>query len=233
MTSEIKQFNFTEAQVAKLCKMQDELNTYIHPEWKTQGFNWNLAIIDECMEIHGHLGWKWWKKGYNQGLTEANKKQVQLEVIDILHFILSYEIQLGTNEGRLKAGLNYTPQIRYQNFTVDYHTDVAISACAEDDLSICGWANLAHSVDLTEKEILETYTQKYVLNKFRQDHGYKDGSYVKEWTMQNDFMQLYKLEDNEVLTNVVIWLKATGQDTTDEQALYNRLELHYNSRLNK
>lgn len=83
------QIHFTVEQVEKLLAMQDQLNSYIHPEWKKQNFDWNFAIIDECREIKEHLGWKWWKEGYQQGLTEQNRKQVQLEVIDILHFVLS------------------------------------------------------------------------------------------------------------------------------------------------
>ena len=83
---------FTPEQISHMLEMQDELNCLIHPEWKTQGFEWNIAALAELVEIKEWLGWKWWKKGYKQGLNESNIKQVQIEVIDILHFWLSEEL---------------------------------------------------------------------------------------------------------------------------------------------
>jgi len=223
--NQIKQFNFTEAQVSKLMAMQDELNTYIHPAWKSQGFDWNLAIIDECMEIHGHLGWKWWKKDYKVGLTESNKKQAQLEVIDILHFVLSQTVEWNLT-GNLINGEVDLGLATFED-TVDWMLQAACDPNGTADLH--QWAVLAQAADLTEQEILETYTQKYVLNKFRQDHGYKDGSYVKEWQIGADII----LEDNEVLSRIVAGIKAVGQDTTNEELLYNSLRVSYNSRLNQ
>lgn len=237
--SEVKQFTFTEEQLAKLMTMQDELNTYIHPEWKLQNFDWNTAIIDECQEILEHLGWKWWKKGYRTGLTEGNKAQVQLEVIDILHFLISLDVQEGVKAADLLALVNGGFCSNNIWATVDWVRNDA----ATGTLTMCMWAELAHSVDLTTEQVLETYTQKFVLNKFRQDHGYKDGSYVKEWDVlaaaggivdgvgTNYVYQT--LEDNQVLAKTVHHLKVDGLDTTDETLLYSRLEQRYNSRLNK
>lgn len=231
--SEVKQYNFTEEQLAKLMSMQDELNTYIHPEWKLQNFDWNTAIIDECQEILEHLGWKWWKKGYRTGLTEGNKAQVQLEVIDILHFLISLDAQEGVKPAALLALVNVASNSNNIWATVDWVRNDA----ATGTLTMSVWAELAHSVDLTEQHILETYTQKFVLNKFRQDHGYKDGSYVKHW--QSAWLggvvgEVAVLrEDNEVLATIVKRFVECDMDTTDENSLYMALEEAYNSRLNK
>lgn len=231
--SEVKQFTFTEEQLAKLMSMQDELNTYIHPEWKLQNFDWNTAIIDECQEILEHLGWKWWKKGYRTGLTEGNKAQVQLEVIDILHFLISLDAQEGVKAKDLLPLVNTASNSNNIWATVDWVRNDA----ATGTLTMSVWAELAHSVDLTEQQILETYIQKFVLNKFRQDHGYKDGTYVKSWTHQESYddctFSEVTLEDNEVLTQVVEHIRSNGGDTTDENELYTGLRLRYNSRLNK
>jgi dUTPase. len=233
----VKQFAFTEAQVSKLMTMQDELNTYIHPEWKSQRFDWNLAIIDECMEIHGHLGWKWWKKDYKVGMTASNAAQIKLEVIDILHFILSSWIETGNGHYLLENFNSPCSSALPLEFTVSKMLDFAGQGRAVMFMEC--WTRLAIGTGLTEVEILETYTQKYVLNKFRQDHGYKDGSYVKEWQRckpglydTEDGIKCF-LEDNEVLAETVARFKLSGLDSTDETALYNSLELSYNSRLNK
>jgi dimeric dUTPase (all-alpha-NTP-PPase superfamily) len=234
--TQIKQFNFTEAQIAKLCKMQDELNTYIHPDWKAQGFDWETAVNDECLEILGHLGWKWWKdKTYKQGITEANKAQIKLELIDLLHFVISSRIEWSQPEsnGYIHDAINIDCNIYGGGFYEGVkclQQDALHYGISSDSVNFL--ANLMHRLDMTEQEILETYTQKYVLNKFRQDHGYKDGSYVKEWKL--DLGQAIEtLEDNEALSFEVFKLRSAGKDTTDETILYERLELRYNSRLNK
>ena len=226
------QFEFTLAEVEKLMQMQDQLNTYIHPEWKTQGFDWSLAIVDECMEIHGHLGWKWWKPDYNVGVTETNLKQVQLEVIDILHFALSQGLVEGFNVLAVSKAFN-TPV--YSLADLGYSVSTMAKVALSERLSTrMFWAILAHTVGLTKQQILETYVQKFVLNKFRQDHGYKTGEYQKIWKVWSKIWETeVSGEDNYWLEQVVNDLRLTCQDTTDENALYMRLEQLYNSRLNK
>lgn len=244
MQNSIKKFNFTEAQIAGLIAKQDTLNQYIHPQWHTQGFDWDLAIIDECMEIHGHLGWKWWKPSYQCGLTAANKSQVRLEVIDILHFLLSQWAEWEKTEPmtaslvELINGIELIEGDLYKQVT----SMIRILTSRKGN-PVLMWCLIALNVGLTEQEILETYTQKYVLNKFRQDHGYKTGEYVKEWEILTGSGPIVDgvgteytsklMEDNEVLAIVVKNIGEEGQDTTDETILYKRLELAYNIRLNK
>lgn len=243
MTQTIKQYDFTLEEVQKLFQMQDTLNSYIHPEWKTQGFDWHTAIIDECQEIKEHLGWKWWKKGYQVGLTKENLGQIQLEVIDILHFVVSIWDERDLQRYFLE-NINY----RYKAIfgVLADVTDMRRHAANElHDYYMEDWACLAHSVGLTKSQILETYTQKYVLNKFRQDHGYKDGSYQKEWKLKQDAswrspeeskqwgITLVNGEDNYWLEQVVTNLRNGGHDTTDENMLYSELSQLYNRRINQ
>lgn len=228
--NQIKQYNFTQEQISKLFQMQDQLNTYVHPQWRDQDFDWYEAIVDECCELKGHLGWKWWKQNYKCGLTEANKKQVQLEVIDLLHFLIS-----GLLDGKLETAGSVTGIFNGSQLpsgiTLENAVDKMRFYACDGYYGAVQWTWIALLTGLTEQEILETYTQKYVLNKFRQDHGYKDGSYCKEWELNVSPGEF--LEDNEVLSFVVFKLKNTGQDTTDETELYNRLEAMYTSRLNQ
>lgn len=228
-----KRFNFTEAQVAGLIAKQDTLNQYIHTDWISQGFDWLVAVQDEVMEIRGHLGWKWWKPGYLQGLTPANIAQVKLEVIDLLHFIISDWIADDCAHFLLESINQETGSVEIGyalNKTMEF------AAINRSDVLMECWVKLAHCLDMTEQEILETYTQKYVLNKFRQDHGYKTGEYVKEWHMptnEGSFIVGACLEDNQALELVVAQLKQGNHDTTDEVLLYNELKLRYDGRLNK
>lgn len=232
----MKQFNFTLAQVQNLFAMQDTLNTYIHSEWKTQGFNWHDAIADEAQEILGHLGWKWWKKDYQCGITESNKQQLKLEVIDVLHFVISAAIQGEKTVDQVAEFLNCDfDEILEPSAEVEHS---ARELRSYGDAPFTCFVNMAHSLDMTEAEILGTYAQKYVLNKFRQDNGYKTGTYEKHWEIPYNSSgqpeNNYKLlEDNEVLALVVQRFINLGRDTTDEKALYSELELEYTRRRNK
>lgn len=230
----IKQFDFTSEEIAKLCVMQDSLNKMVHPEWTAQKFDWMFAIIDECREIKEHLGWKWWKGTYKVGLTEANKKQVQLEVIDILHFVLSSWIESGTAHYLLE---NFNAPCGPVSLDYAVARTLDFAATGRDDMMGECWVKLANCVGLTKQEIMETYVQKYVLNKFRQDHGYKDGSYVKEWLVSSNITGNEEkdllLEDNEVLTACIANLKKCGLVTTNESLLYTELIMAYTSRLNQ
>ena len=50
---------------------------------------------------------------------------------------------------------------------------------------------------------MKSYVGKNTLNFFRQDNGYKDGTYIKEWD---------GLEDNEVLVEILETLDPTHED---------------------
>jgi dimeric dUTPase (all-alpha-NTP-PPase superfamily) len=228
--------NFTLEEIQTLLAMQDELNTYIHPEWKTQNFDWGFAIIDEVREIREHLGWKWWKKDYQCGITEANRKQVQLEVIDILHFVLSLAGETCTDPERVRTWLNRSYGADLVNDMVPACTNMIFLVSCESADYFEAWNDLAVIAGLTKEEVLETYIQKFVLNKFRQDHGYKDGSYCKTWesktTVDGWIASVYK-EDNEVLADLVQSRKESGLEVTDQEGLYNDLKILYNEHLNK
>jgi len=67
-------------------------------------------------------------------------------------------------------------------------------------------------------ELFRQYVGKNTLNFFRQDHGYKEGSYIKIWHGE---------EDNEVLASLVSTLDAGADDF--QQTLYAALEEKYPS----
>ncbi len=60
------------------------------------------------------------------------------------------------------------------------------------------------------------YVGKNVLNVFRQDHGYKDGTYLKEWNGK---------EDNEHLVEILIQLDPEIESYKDQ--LYAQLGSRY------
>ena len=67
------------------------------------------------------------------------------------------------------------------------------------------------------EQLYRGYVGKNVLNFFRQDNGYKDGSYRKHWHDGR--------EDNEHLVEAVLSLDATKLEFKDE--LYGVLKERY------
>jgi dimeric dUTPase (all-alpha-NTP-PPase superfamily) len=208
-------------QLDELAAMQDHLNqltcqaNFGHTDWRSMSFNWALAILDEVMEIHGHLGWKWWKGSdkYQVGLTEENKKQVQLEVIDILHFLLSKGMQDGED---------------WQDYCQE---TVALNDCLnelvhelEDYFPWNTFNSLCKAVDLDATEIVEIYTGKYALNIFRQDHGYGEGTYLKEWLIPE--ISIKYQEDNWYLEKTLGDIKRLGAKISFPR-VYAELEAYY------
>ena len=69
--------------VKTMLSLQDQMNTKVHPQWRSQGFEWYRAAWIECGELMDHAGYKWWKH------AEPELEQIQLEVVDIWHFGMS------------------------------------------------------------------------------------------------------------------------------------------------
>src|SRR5690606_12624743 len=76
----------TPAQAATMLKLQDRLNSIINPDWIGGGARFLRAAFVESAEALEHHGWKWWKK------QSIDLPQVQMELIDILHFYLSHTL---------------------------------------------------------------------------------------------------------------------------------------------
>jgi dimeric dUTPase (all-alpha-NTP-PPase superfamily) len=192
--------------------MQHSMNTRVHEDWVTQNFEWYRAIWMECGELIDHYGYKWWKK------QETDLPQVQLEVIDIWHFGLSalfrddadIEQLAAEIENELKTYKPTGPGVRE-----------ATEALALHSLQTKGFSpslfwDLMLAADLDFDSLYTAYVGKNVLNFFRQDHGYKDGSYVKQWAGR---------EDNEHLVDLVAELDHQAEDFSDQ--VYQALEARY------
>ena len=72
---------------------------------------------------------------------------------------------------------------------------------------------ISYKLDLDFESLYKLYIGKNILNKFRQDNGYKEGTYKKEWNGK---------EDNVVMQDI---LNSNSAITPDE--LYNKLEDAY------
>ncbi|NND67078.1 MAG: dUTP diphosphatase [Halioglobus sp.] len=192
--------------------MQDRMNTRVHEQWVEQHFEWYRAIWIECGELIEHYGYKWWKK------QEPELEQVRLEVIDIWHFGLSALFVEGKGveqiAGEIEAELSgFAPQ----GLGVREATEaLALNALQTRGFSPALFWELMLAAGLDFDSLYSAYVGKNVLNFFRQDNGYKDGTYVKTWAGR---------EDNEHLVDLVEPLDKAAADFADQ--VYRALEGRY------
>lgn len=203
------------AQLNVMLDLQDSMNTKVNENWRGQGFAWYRAIWVECAELLDHYGWKWWKK------QSPDLDQVQLELIDIWHFGLSIVLTRGQSREQMLdllvqdlAGLQCT-RTEPEQFRLCLE-QFAGQTLTERDFSVAAFAELMNAAGLAFDQLYTGYVGKNVLNFFRQDHGYKDGSYKKLWAGR---------EDNEHLVEAVAGLDhGSASFATD---LYQALSMRY------
>lgn len=192
--------------------MQHRMNTRVHEHWIQQNFAWYRAIWIECGELIEHYGYKWWKK------QDPDMEQVRLEVIDIWHFGMSALFAPGKGLTELAAEIaaevaDFSPQgldVREATEALARH-----SLESKSFSPACFWElMLASGLDFDS--LYSAYVGKNVLNFFRQDNGYKDGSYIKNWQGR---------EDNEHLVELIAELDHQAEDFADR--VYSALEQRY------
>lgn len=199
-------------QIQIMLDLQDSMNTKVNAQWREQGYEWYRAIWVECAELMDHYGWKWWKK------QAPDTEQVALELIDIWHFGLSILLQSGKSAEAIAAQIQQQLVIdtEEKEFRLDLET-FAAATLGDRQFHIDLFGKLMAGVDMSFEQLYRGYVGKNVLNFFRQDHGYKDGTYRKHWHDGR--------EDNEHLVEAVLSLDAVRLSFKDE--LYESLKLRY------
>lgn len=172
-----------------MLEMQDRMNRKVHPDWINQNFAWYRALWIECGELVEHYGYKWWKK------QEPAWEQVRLEVVDIWHFGMSMRFD-GSNTpaqiaGEILQELQEDPPAQLE--LPDVVEALAVHTLANRQFSASRFWSLMQAAGMTPDELFTAYIGKNVLNFFRQDHGYKDGSYRKQWRGREDNEHLAEL----------------------------------------
>ncbi|GAB3314166.1 dUTP diphosphatase [Haliea atlantica] len=192
-----------EQALTTMLDMQHRMNTRIHPDWISQDFAWYRALWVECGELLEHYGYKWWKA------QEPDLQQVRLEVVDIWHFGLSALFRPGLSTGAIAESVadelaGFAPA----GLGVREATEaLALHALQTRGFSPARFWELLHAADMDFESLYTAYVGKNVLNFFRQDHGYKTGTYHKQWQGR---------EDNEHLVEVVAALDTGATDFAEQ-----------------
>ncbi len=200
-------------QLITMLELQDSMNKKVHSEWLQQNFAWYRAIWIECGEMLDHYGWKWWKH------QSPDLEQVKLELVDIFHFGLSCRLSDSNNYTQIAENLAYEfSDIRCGDEFRTTLEDLALNTLQTKSFNAQIFAGCMQQIGMSFDELFTTYVGKNVLNFFRQDHGYKEGTYHKKWHGQ---------EDNEHLVEVVNSLDTSAEDFAKQ--VYQALKERYPS----
>ncbi|MBL6893596.1 MAG: dUTP diphosphatase [SAR92 bacterium MED-G29] len=191
--------------------LQNDMNTKVHADWRAQNFEWYRAIWIECAELLDHYGWKWWKK------QTPDVDQIALELVDIWHFGLSLMLLSNDSKDVLVDQVEqiFMSPVMSDDFAIDLESFTEKTLITKD-FDLQGFARLMAGINMDFETLYVGYVGKNVLNFFRQDYGYKDGSYVKQWN---------GVEDNEHLVQIVSTLDTSS--SAFAKNLYSQMELRY------
>lgn len=201
-----------EQALINMLTMQDKMNTRVHENWVEQNFEWYRAAWIECGELIDHYGFKWWKK------QDPDMEQVRLEAIDIWHFGMSALFTPGKSIEDIAAEMAAELGAHQPSgLGVRAATEALALHCLQTrSFSPVLFWDLMLASGLDFDGLYRSYVGKNVLNFFRQDHGYKDGSYIKNWAGR---------EDNEHLVELLESLEAS--DPQFAEHVYAALEKRY------
>ncbi len=198
-------------QLITMLELQDAMNSKVNADWREQGFEWYRAIWTESAELMEHYGWKWWKK------QQPDTEQVKLELVDIWHFGLSILLLSGSASDSLAEKIINCFNKNHQD--IDFKKDIegfTLQTLKTEGFDCEGFARLLQGIGMSFDELYVQYVGKNVLNFFRQDFGYQDGTYRKQWQGR---------EDNEHLVELVASLDQQSSSFKDD--LYLALKDRY------
>lgn len=203
--------------IVNMLELQDSMNSKVNSDWRNAGFEWYRAIWMESSEMLEHYGWKWWKK------QTAEVMQVKLEIVDIVHFGLSIRLVQGCEQGDSIDQIAETIAADFNNPKASNDIRTSIELLAKETLTDRGahfsiMAGIMAHLSMSFDELYEIYVGKNILNIFRQDNGYKEGTYRKIWDGR---------EDNEHLADVLAKLDCNNAEFKND--IYQALSEIYSS----
>jgi len=217
-----------------MLQLQNGLNDATNGEGWTNGItkngkviNWKRCIYMECAEIIDSFSWKHWKSIDE----EADWDNLQIEVVDIWHFIISLAIEnySKTLKGGIEdlaidiSNLECFNKINSTNDTFASQDDVMakvedimIQSLSKETLNIeklvSDFFDLVVMSGLDLESLYKLYVGKNILNQFRQDNGYKDGTYTKVWAGEEDNVVMKRIwEEKEDIKPDTLYKELTKQ----------------------
>jgi dimeric dUTPase (all-alpha-NTP-PPase superfamily) len=193
-----------------MLELQQKLNDATNGEGWEKGvtkhgkkINWRRCITMESAEMIDSFGWKHWKSI----AQTTDYDNLQIEIVDVWHFIMSLVLEFTHNNGaetieELAKRISQTPE--YTKLSTDkslsFGSDDLLMVKIENVMRLSlipispemigamieEFFELVYLGGLNITQLYRLYVGKNILNQFRQDHGYKEGHYIKIWNGQED-----------------------------------------------
>lgn len=203
--------------VFSMLEMQQNLNDQTCGRGWENGYtkegkiiNWKRCIYMECAELIDSFSWKHWKNIK----APLNLDNATIELVDIWHFLMSLLLEdcKVNSSGNIEilaknicavSGFN---DFCKEPFSVDENShyeiindiEALIHKCSGFDSKISdiltNYFRISLKCGVNLSVLFKFYLGKNILNKFRQDNGYKQGNYKKIWNGK---------EDNEIISELL------------------------------
>ena len=217
------------SKILTMLELQQKLNDNTNGKgWENgltaQGkkIDWRRCIYLEAAELVESYPWKHWKNID----AKVDTDNVKVELVDIWHFVMSEVLRVNAlGDARDLKELASDIEASIANENVEYLQDYYAQIEAIEELIeklFCNFElvdftatffRLCEQLGLGFDELYSLYIGKNILNIFRQDYGYKDGTYIKVWNGKEDNVAM-----QEILAN-------NSEIGADE--LYKELEKRY------
>ena len=190
--------------------------------------DWKRCVLLESAELINSYPWKHWKNIKAQ----PDFENIKIEVVDIWHFVMSEalrvfkienlgDIEQLSNEIKKLPTFPVFKQKKNKQVHIDIYEQIKsieymikVLFTSKDVLQLLdAFFAMASDLNLYLDELYNLYIGKNILNQFRQNNGYKEGSYKKVWG---------EVEDNVVMQNIL----AENINITPDN-LYKKLENLY------
>lgn len=185
--------------------------------------NWLRCIHMEVSELIESTPWKHWKN-IN---SDSDMDNIHIELVDIWHFLMSYILQEtnvpkavslvdnlciydANKEINVKEMIKESEELSYISLAIQTGN---LSPFGDIKRFINQFFVCCKVSGLSFDWLQKVYIGKNCLNKFRQDHGYKEGNYIKIWNGD---------EDNVVMVSIL-----EKMEDVSFNELYSKLEESY------
>jgi len=195
-----------------MLKLQQELNDNTNGKGWENGLtnkgkiiDWKRCIYLEAAELVESYPWKHWKNID----AKVDYENAKIELVDIWHFVLSEMLRVNKVEGEnlsleqlATKAEDIVANIDTKEESDPYKQIEAVESFIKElfcnfELNnfIKSYFELNAKIGLNFEELYKLYIGKNILNQFRQDNGYKDGSYIKVWNGKEDNVVMQEILD--------------------------------------
>lgn len=207
----VHSYEEVKAAMAAVVEKQFEFNERVTKDWVISGNPYWRALAQEAAKAVGHLAWPWWSKAGRPLIPDDTARfQLYLELADCLAFGVSAMMARGGNAYDRFSLSETTASELTENFLAEIAflhegeelifalEQVQATALVTRRFNANALFIAASASGLGFSGLLAIYHGKTILNHFRQEHGYKEGTYRKTWSFEGR-----DVEDNVVLASII------------------------------